>query len=159
MRLCKVPYLRIAGLAGVFGKARLSRVICRGLRSEQFGDAVGDLVCGFCQEGSVEMGVALGAFGGAVAQEFAGHEQRFAGHDGMRGVGVAEIVEPERWGEPGLALEDRPSPINIFAGLSGIAGTWEDKSRRWVTVQSVYDLARRITQIDDAGPCFRLTQS
>ena len=119
-------------------------VVRCGLRSEQFCDAAGDFVGGFGQEGSVEMGVALGGFGGAVAQEFAGHEQRFAGHDGMRGVGVAQVVEPERWREPGLAFEPRPGRINVIAWFARITRAWEDEAGCGVARKTVDQRPGRI---------------
>ena len=104
------------------------------------------------------MGVALGGFGGAVAEEFARHEQSFAGHDGMRGVGVAQVVEPYGGRQPGRAFEPRPGRIDVRAWFARITRAWEDKAGCGVARKTVDQRPGRIAEVDATGARLGLAQ-
>ena len=58
------------------------------------------------------MSIPLGAVRRPVAEQLASHVERFTRHDGVGGIGVAEIVQPDFGGQTSQVLIRLPGVID-----------------------------------------------
>ena len=112
-------------------------------------------VLGRIQQESVgQMGVTFGRDGVAVAEQPSCHHQRFAAHHGVRGVGVAEIVQADVIGQIGFGADATPNVGDAPARFGSITGAREDKggSPLSLPASSLEQALRRLAEQHRARP-------